>query len=635
MQFFQSFLFKERFNFLNFIPVFLGIGTCIYFSLENEPKIQFYVVSCIGLTCLLFFSKIRFPITALLAINIGFINSFYVANKIDIDMLNEKINFVRLAGEIDYSEKSNNGIKIVIENVQCLSEKFKPQLNKIKLGKISLLWRGENANNSDIELIPGTRIHVNAILDPIYSKSFRNAYDFRMQSYFNGISARGYIVGQPIVQNISKNKLYKLKEKIRFIINQKINDVISNKEGGIVQALITGNKSVIDKNVRQSFADSGIAHLLAISGLHVGIIGGFFFILFRILLCCFPFIALNFSTKKIAAILSICFVFLYLKISGESVPAVRAFIMHSIIVVAVLLDRKALSMRSVAIAATLVLLHSPEAILFPSFQMSFSAVAALIAFYEKSWTFSKKTMILFSLIATSIIASLATSIFTIQVFNRLTLAAVFTNLFAVPLTSFAIMPLLILSVFSIPFGGESIFLRLLEPLITLLIKISDLFANQSWMLFSLPKFENWIFILISIGFLIIVLLSSKARFSGLALIVLGFIFYYNQKKPIFISALNGAILAFLDTNNIYFENLVNHRSIKKDLARTYGITKKARFEHMPENIRIYKKPNNIYSCIFNEMNLTVNASAYRSIEIYKSANKVSYVLFSLKNRKWS
>lgn len=636
MQFFQSFLFKERFNFFNFIPVFFGIGICIYFSLENEPKIQPYFISCISLTCLLFFKKIRLPIAALLFINIGFINAAYVANKINIDMLNEKINFVRLAGEIDYSEKSSDVTKIVIENVKCMSEEFKTKLDTIKLGKISLIWRGKKANDSKLEFRPGAKIYVNAILEPIYSKSFRNAYDFRMQSYFNGISARGYIVENPIVQDVDRNNItHKLKKRVRFTINERINNVIRNKEGGIVQALITGNKSVIDKHVRQSFADSGLSHLLAISGLHVGVIGGFFFILFRILLCCFPYIALNFNTKKIASVLSLFFVFLYLKISGESIPSVRAFIMQAIIVAAILFDRKALSMRTVAIAAMIVLSFSPEALLFPSFQMSFGAVAALIAFYEKSWTFSKKTMIIFSLVATSFIASVSTSIFTIHVFNRLTIASVFANLLAVPLTSLAIMPLLVLSILCIPFGCESIFLKILEPLITLLIKISDFFASQFWMLFTLPKFENWIFILISIGFLIVVLLSSKARFSGLAMIALGFIFYYNQKKPLFISALNGAVFAFIDKQTIYFDNFVNYRRAKRNLAQNYGISQKKKFKDISKKFCIYNKDGNICSCILDGVNFIINTSKYKSIEIYKSGDEVSYVAFSLKNRKWS
>ena len=565
-------LYEERFRLFNFIPVLFGIGIIYYFSLMNEPEIWPY-----GLGFLLFvggffmknYPKIRWISCVLAIVTAGFIAAFIRTHFIGITMLNEKISYINLVGIVDYCEKSYNGTKIVLENVECASPELLEKFNKVKWGKISLIWRGERSKNCQLNFSPGSKIAVKAILDPIRPKRFRNAYDFRMQSYFNGVSARGYILYPPTILGNS-DAISKLKDKVRFLINNKIHKVTDRAEGGIAQALITGNKFVIDKKVRASFSDSGMAHILAISGLHVSVIGGFFFLIFRFLFSLFSSVYSAISSKKVAAILSLVAVFFYLKISGESVPAVRAFMMHIMVTAAILCDRTAFSMRSVALAALGIMIVTPEVILFPSFQMSFSAVIALVAFYEKSWRLNRGYVFVLTLLCTSIIASLATSIFTVYVFNRVTLASVFANLLAVPLTTIFIMPMAVISVLSMPFGLEILSINLLEFGISLLIIISNFFANQKWMISAVctPDVMNLGFVVS--GFLVLALLGSRLRLFGIPIAGLGLVLFWFQKLPIAVSANFGDVVGFRLGDNICFCDLVADRGLKNDICKTLG-----------------------------------------------------------------
>lgn len=642
-------IYEQRFRFFHFIPALFASGIIFYFSLDNDPKIWPYVfaflslsVACIILKTVRVFhvdtemllQKLRLLCFILLFPIAGFLVSHLRTEIIDIDMLDEKVSYVKLLGTINYSEKSYNGTRIILEDVKCLSKKHKKIFKNKKIGKISLIWRGNKSKNFKQDFSPGSFLSVKAILDPIYPKKFKRAYDFRMQSYFNGISARGYIISPPIVYHNNVNLFYKLKENFRFYINKKIQSVINGKEGGVAQALITGNKSVIDKNVRKSFSDSGMAHLLAISGLHIGIIGGFFFVLFRLLFCLFPVIALRFDTKKIAAILSLLFVFLYLKISGESVPAIRAFIMHAIIVLAILCNRTAFSMRSVAIAAMGIMLFQPEVILFPSFQMSFSAVIALVAFYEKSWRYPRFLVAVSTLLATSTIASLATSLFTVYTFNRFTVAAIFSNLLAVPLTSFFIMPLAILSVFFMLFSCEEIPLLFLEFGIKYLIKLSDFWAQQKYLIFQIPTPDSQILLLIVFGFLVCTLFVSKVRHIGTGIVIVGLVMLCLHEQPLAIAVDYGKLVGIKTENCVCFNSLATLRSSSNEIAKTLGNENKKKLGSCNCK-KIFKASDQFYEVLEHGKRVKFDVGKFESEEIYEREGEVTYKEYKRPNRRWS
>jgi competence protein ComEC len=133
---------------------------------------------------------------------------------------------------------------------------------------------------------------------------------------------------------------------------------------------------------RKAMRDSGLAHILAISGMHMVIMAGTWFWLVRGAWRCFR--RWRFDTRSAwAAVAALFGAAFYLALSGGAVPTIRAWIMMSIMLLAILLDRPAISMRNVALAALIILAWTPEILFSPSFQMSFAAVVGLIAVYER------------------------------------------------------------------------------------------------------------------------------------------------------------------------------------------------------------------------------------------------------------
>ncbi|MDR1561019.1 MAG: ComEC family competence protein, partial [Holosporaceae bacterium] len=529
-QFFDDFYEIEKYNLPNFIPIGIGIGIYLYFTLDNEPNFCLNVFFFFTMLILSVFKKMRvWPLYALLFISLGFFVSQIRTKTIDTFMLSEKINGpISFIATVESCEKTEKGVVFIVDDIHILSK----SIIKRKLDKLHLTWRGKKAICSGKDYIPGARVLFRVIISPIPPQTFPGEYDFRKQQYFKKISARGFIIKQPkILEDQTRTSFGLLVEQLRHNINKKIERFLSKDIAAIAEALMTGNKSGISKEVRKNFVNSGTAHILAISGLHMGIIGFFIFCFFRLLFCCFPKISKFYDVKKISAIISWCVVLLYLYISGSSIPSIRAFIMHTLIIIAVLLDRVAITMRSVAIAATAIMILSPEAILFPSFQMSFGAVIAIVAFYEHSWNFSGFFRTLCSTVATTIVATIPTSMFSIYVFNQLTLNSILANIASIPLMSFFIMPIAVIALFCMTFDCSKPFIILMGYGVDLLMKISEYTAQLPGSFFVMHTPSSWIMAILIFSGLLLTLVHHKIRFTGLVGIAIGVIAYFLQPIP--------------------------------------------------------------------------------------------------------
>ena len=212
-----------------------------------------------------------------------------------------------------------------------------------------------------------------------------------------------------------------------------------------------GERGAIPADVLAAMRDSGLAHLLAISGLHVGLVAGILFFAARGGCALVPAVALRFPIKKWAAVVALIGAFGYLLLAGAPVPTQRAFVMVGLVLVAVLVDRRGISMRLVVWAAMFILLVRPESLLGASFQLSFAAVLALVAGYEalgprlRVWygeSGAARRVLLYvgGVALTTVIAGLATAPFALFHFNRVVVYSLAANLVAVPLTALWVMP---------------------------------------------------------------------------------------------------------------------------------------------------------------------------------------------------
>lgn len=538
------------------IPVFFGIGIAFYFNLSFEPSVWWSMggVGLFGVAVLLGrFPILRLTLLGVSLIALGFSTALLKTYFLKTEMIHYAFPTLLLEGKVNQVElkPTKKGIlyqRLLLTDLQADTLEKLPQKIRLTLkGKRERLW-------------PGQRIRVLAKLSPISDPSLPRGFDFRRQAYFSGIGATGFALSAPKIVSSSSGlwiELEKRREKVTaFFIH-----TMAPPLGAIAAALITGDKASIPEAIREDFINSGLAHILAISGLHLSIIAGVVFLLIRRGIALIPYISLTYNSKKIAALGTIFMSLLYLILSGFGIPAQRAFMMISLVMGAILIDRTALSMRTVAFAAFVILCILPESLLSPSFQLSFAAVIALIAGYEvwknpvARWIAGGGQIRSFLIYAgglafTSLLATLATLPFTIYLFHRFSLHAIEANLVAVPLTSLVIMPSALLTCLLTPIGLGAGPLWVFEKSLGILIKIATTVASWPGANIGIPHPPLLSFVLLVVGGLWLCLWQQTWRRWGFVPIVLGFLGVCWQDAPHLLIDGQGKLVGLYEGKNL-------------------------------------------------------------------------------------
>src|SRR5262249_45463762 len=257
-------------------------------------------------------------------------------------------------------------------------------------------------------------------------------------------------------------------EGIRNAIDGRIRASLGGDLGAIASALITGKRDAITAPVNDAMYVSGLGHVLSISGYHMVIVTGVVFFAIRAVLALVPALGRRRPIKKWAAAAALVAAAFYLLLSGAEVATQRAFIMTAIVLIGVMVDRPALTLRNLALAALGVLLIAPEAVAHPSFQMSFAATLALVAVYDRGLPGRRAGVDtplgarvalwggreILALVLASLVAGLATTLYAAYHFHRLAPYGVLANLLAMPVVSLVAMPFGLLALVAMPFGFD-------------------------------------------------------------------------------------------------------------------------------------------------------------------------------------
>jgi ComEC/Rec2-related protein len=245
--------------------------------------------------------------------------------------------------------------------------------------------------------------------------------------------------------------------RLRLAIAEGIRARLPGETGGFVAAILTGDRSGVGRETTEALRQSNLAHLLAISGLHMGLLTAVVYGALRAAMALFPLLALHLPIRKLAAGGALAAATFYLMLSGGNVATQRAFVMAAVMLGAILLDRRALSLRSVALAAILILLWRPEALLSPGFQMSFAATVALVAVFQtlrkrrarmmaarRPWAERRRLpgwlTGLGGIALCSLVAGLATAPVAAAHFHRMAEYGLLANLLSMPLMGTVVMP---------------------------------------------------------------------------------------------------------------------------------------------------------------------------------------------------
>ena len=445
------------------LPVLFGTGIAVYFSLTFEPAFWLGGVSLVVFASVSVFLIFRRGFVFYLGVvgtlvSAGFSAAQLHAHLSDAPKIARKIGPVEISGRVLHVEPTENGVRVLLDTLVI------PRLTPAGTpDRVRISVRG-----TDHGMAPGRQVRLLVILQPPPEPALPGGYDFARKAWFERIGAVGFSLGPP--RSVSHAAGFSLRASVASLRQHATERILAAAPAGtgpVAAALMTGERRAIPEATLAAMRDSGLAHLLAISGLHIGLVAGLLFFAVRFVLSAVEPLALRCSTKKIAAVFAIAGAFGYLLISGGTIPTQRAFLMVAITLLAVLIDRNAISMRLVAVAATAVLLLAPESLLSASFQMSFAAVVALIAVYERVGgrlaARRRRNGLLVTIglffaatLLTTIIATVATSPFAAFHFNRLALYGLPANMLAVPLTALWIMPWSIAAFGLMPFGLESL-----------------------------------------------------------------------------------------------------------------------------------------------------------------------------------
>ncbi|MBR0674098.1 ComEC family competence protein, partial [Roseomonas soli] len=357
----------------------------------------------------------------------------------------------------------------VVQNVELLPEGRRVTLAEPRFGPddpaqprtIRIRLRASDPARPE----PGDRLNVRALVRAPSAPAFPGAWDFQRAAFFAGQGGAGFAIG-PAEVTPRGGRAPPL-AGLRTAIEARVTGVVPGPAGAVAAALLTGGQSAIPREDLTAMRDSGLAHLLSVSGLHIAIVMGVTFWVVRLLVACWRWLALRVDGKAWAGVAGLVAGGFYMLLTGAQVPMQRSFATAVLVTLALLTGRQAISLRSLALAAAAVMLVAPDALLGPSFQMSFAAVLALIAGWEAmkgpmarlrgdgAW-WRHAAVFAVGLVGTSVLAGFATAPFGLAHFGRLQWYGVAANAVAVPLTSVVVMPAGMLAALLMPLGLDAL-----------------------------------------------------------------------------------------------------------------------------------------------------------------------------------
>jgi len=553
---FQPFL-DQRDRWFLWLPAFMAAGIGFYFALPFEPPPRLMVVTpMLALVTIGLWERygLRPLLAALLTLALGFNAAQLETKMASTPMLNEKLPPTSMTGLLYRAEAMPKGSRLTIKHpwVRGIPKDERLRFIRVKV-------------RTPFTELPETGARVN-MWGPLWPPSDPVApggYNFRRNSFFKQLGSSGMSYGELRVRETKYPPRFfwdgfnLMFERARRALSLMAYKRLPPAQAPMTAALLSGSQSSIDRDVMHAMRLSGLSHLLSISGVHVSMIALLIYVPLRAILALFPFIALRWPIKKIAAISSIVGTSLYTILVGADAPTVRSALMTSIVMFAIIVDRKAMSLRLVALAALLIMLLDPSAAIGPSFQMSFAAVMAMVAAYEKRIDAALKQGLVFDLpvwvkglwrhgrdiILTSLVATAATTPFTLYHFQVFSFYGVIANMIAIPLTTLWVMPCLLLTYIFAPLGLAGWFIDGAGWGVQAIIWIAEKVAAWPYAQFFAPPMPLWAFLFFVGGGLWLCLWRGRWRFWGAVPLVLAFIYPLTVTLPSVFIAPEGGVWA--------------------------------------------------------------------------------------------
>lgn len=554
---FQALLQAEWSRVPPWFAVALGAGILLYFALPTEPATAWLWLPWPILVPALWLRR-RAPLSGLLlglagTVALGFALAIWARVSLPpVPDLPRRA--VILAGTVDSVERLPGGRRVLLTG--ATPGEGQPALDR------SLRLRLKKGDETPVS--PGDRLRVRALLRPPPPPSAPGAWDYQRSAFFEG-SAGSASALAPVerLEAAPSSPGGTGFSGLRSLLEQRVLAVLgSGATGTVSSAMLTGSQTPIPDEAVAAMRDSGLAHLLSVSGLHVAIVIGLGMGVVRLLVALVPPLALRADSKSVAAAAGLLLGAAYTVLTGSQVPMLRSLAMAALATVAVLLGRRVVSLRALALAAALVLAWQPAALLGPSFQMSFAAVLALIAGWEamrgpldrlrgqgEAWR--RGLVAVLGLTLTSLLAGLATTPYGLHHFGRLQLYGVVANAVAVPVTSLLVMPAGMLAVLLMPLRLEWLALVPMGWGTDLVLATARRVASWPGATAIAPPIPAWGLLVASFGMIWLCLWRTRWRWAGVPLILFGLLSAPLVPRPDLLVSADARLIAYRSPEGVF------------------------------------------------------------------------------------
>jgi competence protein ComEC len=537
------------------LAIAFGCGTIIYFAVEQEPApwaAALLLAATVAAAIVCRHRPFALPATVgIAAVAAGFATASIKREIIAHPVLAAPVWNVELAGFVEVREERERSDRIVVRLERIDSARLNERLERVR---VSVRKGTAPAVGSFVEF----KARLSPPLEPLRP----GGYDFARDMYFQRIGASGFVLGRIRTAEAPRAPGLRLRyatimDGMREAIDKRIRAVLPGDKGAIASALITGKRDAISTPVNEAMYVSGLAHVLSISGYHMAVVAGVMFFAFRALFALMPAFSSRHPIKKWAALAALIAAAFYLLLSGAEVATQRSFIMIGIVLIGVMVDRPTLTFRTLTVAAFGVLLLAPEAVVHPSFQMSFAATLALVAGYQQGLPWMSKggdTPLaakialwggreIAGLLLVSLLAGTATIPYVAYHFHRISPYGVIANLMAMPVVSAWVMPAGILGLISMPLGFDSPWWRLMGQGIDWMISVALWVTSFPGALGRMTAFGTGPLLLCTAGLVVLCLFKTPLRFIGALLIGGAIVLMIRAPQPDVLIAADGSATA--------------------------------------------------------------------------------------------
>lgn len=512
---------REAGRFFLWLPVAAIVGVLLFFAAERDPSLWAPAAVFAGLAIAAWASRMRpagYPVALLLAgVAAGFLSAAMRVEQVAAPILEKPLRGV-LTGSVERIEPRPRGMRLVIAV---------ESLGKLSLTQLPGRARVTVLGSSGISA--GDRVSVEALWRPPPGRARPGGYDFARAAFFMGIGAVGSRAAKPVVlppgRLTWKQRLAARIDSLRNVITSRIVSVVDGDPGAIAAALVTGQRGEISNGANEALRVAGLFHVISISGLHMALFGGALFGIVRFGLALVPGVGLRYPIKKWAAMAALIGAAGYLALSGAEIATQRSFVMIAIIFLAVMFDRQGITMRNLGVAALVTVLLFPEAVLGPSFQMSFCAVMAIVAWYEAAGRrdpdeirgaanggLMRFLRLYFGgITATTIAATFATAPFSTFHFQRFAVHSLPSNLIALPAVGLLVMPWALVGLLLMPLGLDGFAWRIMGFGIELMLAVASWIATWPFATISIPAFSVSGALMLGFGLIWLAIWTTRLR----------------------------------------------------------------------------------------------------------------------------